>query len=56
MMTLEECLTRLQTRNLSQVARDTKICRLTLSRLRSGHIEDPRYWTIKTLSDYLQVS
>lgn len=53
-MTLEQIKHALNDRNLKEVERQTGIHYVTLSRIRSGKNQNPRYETIRTLVDYLK--
>lgn len=64
MLTLTQCVERLKeldytadpSRSLSQVSRVTMIGRDTISRIKNGHITNPSYLTVKTLSDYFEAN
>lgn len=56
MLTLDEIVSLLQDRRLSKVSEITGITRAALWNLREGKATNPRYSTIKTLSDYFKSS
>ena len=53
LLTIEQLRGELADRNLKEVSRRTGVHYITLTKLRSGAHENPRYETLKTLSDYL---
>ena len=53
-MTIEQIREALQDRNLKEVERRTGIHYVTLSKIRSGAHDNPRYQIIKALEDYLK--
>lgn len=53
-MTLDQIKHALNDRNLKEVERQTGIHYVTLSRIRSGKNQNPRYETIRILVDYLK--
>jgi predicted transcriptional regulator len=54
MLTLDEIKRRLADRNLSEVARQSGVYYITLTNIMSGATADPKYSTLKALSDYLE--
>lgn len=55
MLDLEQIITILQDRNLSEVCRRTGLNYITVWRISSeGKITNPNYETVKKLSDYLE--
>ena len=54
MLTLEEIRERLKDRNLKRVAAGSGMVYMTVIRIASGETADPRYSTLKVLSDYLE--
>lgn len=53
-MTLDQIKHALNDRNLKEVERQTGIHYVTLSRIRSGKNNNPRYETIRVLVEYLK--
>lgn len=53
-MTIEQIVKALQDRNLKEVARQTGIHHVTLSRIKNGHHTNPRYETVVKLAEYLK--
>jgi DNA-binding phage protein len=53
MLTIEEILTDLKTRNLSKVAKETGFSYQQLWKITSGKVINPSYKSIKALSDYI---
>lgn len=53
-MTLDQIKNALNDRNLKEVERQTGIHYVTLSRIRSGKNNNPRYETIRVLVEYLK--
>lgn len=53
-MTLEQIREALKDRNLKEVARRTGIHYVTLSKIRSGAHDNPRYKTTQKLVEYLR--
>lgn len=53
-MTIDQIRTALEDRNLKEVERKTGIHYVTLSRIRSGKNNNPRYETIRVLVEYLK--
>lgn len=54
MLTLEEIRHRLQPMNLQYVSRETGLHSNIVYRLAKGNTPDPRYETVKKLSDWLE--
>jgi hypothetical protein len=52
-MTQDEAIARLKAMNRAQVARDTRLDYMWLSRLVRGKIKNPRAKNLDTLRDYL---
>jgi len=53
MLTLDQIQFRLQDRRIDAVSEATGVHRNTIAGIRSGRIANPRYNTVKALSDYL---
>lgn len=53
MLTLEEIVKRLETRNMSKIARDIGVTGAYLSAIKNGKKINPSYETIKKLSEAL---
>lgn len=54
MMTLDQIRDALDDRILGVVAERTKLHRNTIASIKSGKIENPTYYALKKLSDYLE--
>lgn len=52
-MTVPEIVSALQIRSGNKVARETGVGFVTISRLKRGHVTQPRYDTLEKLSRYI---
>lgn len=54
MLDLEQIREKLESRNIAFVARELKMCYLTLANIANGTTRNPGYNKVKALSDYLE--
>ena len=54
MLTLEQIRERLKDRNLKVVAESLELNYITITQVANGSQQNPKYQTVKALSDYLE--